>query len=79
MSVFDDIKAKADANGDGTINMDDLNDFKDQLSPDQFAQLKEQLLGNDGQLSLGDLQNINLGNFGDTFNSIKDSLGGFFK
>lgn len=76
MSLLDDIKAKADANGDGTLNMDDLNNMKDQLSPEQFDQLKEKLLGNDGQLSLDDLQNFNLG---DTFNNVKDYLGGFFK
>lgn len=76
MSLLDDIKAKADANGDGAINMDDLNAMKDQFSPEQFDQLKEKLLGNDGKLSLDDLKNFNLG---DTFNSVKDSLGGFFK
>ena len=75
MSLFDDIKAKADANGDGALNMDDLNSLKDQFSPEQFDQLKEKLLGNDGKLSMDDVQN----NLGDVFNNVKDSLGGFFK
>lgn len=75
MSLLDDIKAKADANGDGSLNLDDLNSLKDQFSPEQFDQLKEKLLGNDGKLSMDDVQN----NLGDVFNNVKDSLGGFFK
>ena len=76
MSLIDDIKAKIDANGDGSLNLDDLNSLKDQFSPDQFNQLKEQALGHDGKLSLDDLQNFNLG---DTMTNLKDSLGGLFK
>lgn len=73
MSIFDDIKAKADANGDGKVSLDDLSSLKESIGDEQFAKLKDTADRNgDGKLSLKDLNNLNVG---DTLNDLKDQAG----
>lgn len=79
MGFLDDLKSKADANGDGKITKDDLDalandhgDLKDQV--EKLKSLADQ--NEDGKLSIDDAKNID---FGDLMNNAKDSLGGLFK
>ncbi len=79
MGLLDDLKSKADANGDGKITKDDLDalandnsDLKDQV--EKLKTLADQ--NEDGKLSMDDTKNIDFGNLID---SAKDSLGGLFK
>lgn len=77
MSVFDDIKAKADQNGDGKLSAADLDELKGQLPTDKLEQLKQLADQNDdGKISLDDVKSID---FGDMMNNAKNSLGGLFK
>ena len=82
MSLFDDIKAKADANGDGKISLDDLESFKGGDNDNIIDELKEKFLGSDGKISIDDLANLNLDtikkNAGDVVDNVKSSLGGLF-
>lgn len=76
MAIFDDLKAKADANGDGKLSADDLNDLRDKLPTEKFDQLKSLADQNDdGKISLEDVKSFNLG---DTIGGLKDTLGGLF-
>ena len=76
MSIFDDIKAKADANGDGRLTKDDLNDFEGKLPQDQLDHLKQLADQNDdGKIDFRDVQNFNLG---DTVNNLRSGMGGLF-
>lgn len=72
MTIFDDLKAKADANDDGKLSSDDLESLKDKLPTEQFDKLKQMADQNgDGKVSLDDVKSFD---FGD----IKDKLGGLF-
>ncbi|MDZ7786062.1 MAG: hypothetical protein U5L95_02990 [Candidatus Saccharibacteria bacterium] len=74
MSLFSDIKAKADANGDGKVNKDDLEALRDDMNGDKIDQLKSVADQNgDGKLTLDDVKNFDLG---DTFDEAKNSLFG---
>ncbi len=76
MSLLDDIKAKVDANGDGKLSVDDLNQLKDQLPADKFDELKRMADQNDdGKINAEDLKNFDLGN---VLSDAKDTLGGMF-
>lgn len=76
MNLFDDIKAKADANGDGKLTKDDLNDLEGKVPADKLEELKNIADQNhDGKVDFADVQNFN---FGDSFKKAKDSLGGMF-
>ena len=76
MSLLDDLKAKADVNGDGKLSADDLAGLKDKISPDQFDQLKQLADQNDdGKLNLDDIKGIDLDSIA---SDVKDRLGGLF-
>jgi Ca2+-binding EF-hand superfamily protein len=73
MSVVDDIKAKMDANGDGKLNKDDLEDMNQKgLDQDIVTQLKVRADQNgDGKVDLADLKAVNL-----DISGLKDKLFG---
>lgn len=78
MSLLDDIKAKADANGDGKINMDDLEALRSGDNAGIIDHLQKNIAGKDGKLGLDDIKNINFDTLkstaGDIINDEKDSL-----
>jgi hypothetical protein len=82
VSILDDIKAKADANGDGKVNLDDLESLRNDQNSEAIDSLKERATGSDGKLDLGDLGNLNLENLkgaaGDAFEAAKGSFGDLF-
>lgn len=49
MSLLDDIKAKADANGDGKITLEDLESLKGGDNDDMIEEIKKKFLGSDGK------------------------------
>lgn len=67
MSILDDLKAKADANGDGKITMADLDSLKDGTNDDLINRLKQKAARFDGKLNLNDPRHI------DTNNLISDT------
>ncbi len=72
MSFIDDLKAKADQNGDGKINKEDLDGLQDKLPKDQVEKLKNMADQNgDGKIDVNDIKNIDLG---DALSSIKDKI-----
>ena len=74
MSIFDDIKEKADANEDGKITKDDLEALKGGNHDEVLDQLKSKADANsDGKLDLADLQDLG-GNLGNTLTSLKNKL-----
>ena len=74
MSLFDDIKAKADINGDGKITAADLEGLKDGVNNDTLDQLKAKADSNgDGKLDLADLKDAG-SDIGGTLGSLKDKL-----
>ncbi len=76
MSLLDDLKAKADLNGDGKLGPEDLESLKDGANNEQIEKLKEFADQNgDGKLNLEDAKNIDLGNLA---NTVKEHLGGLF-
>lgn len=76
MSVLDDIKAKVDANGDGKLSLDDLNELKDKLPTDKFDELKNMADQNDdGKVNFDDVKNLD---FGDLINDAKSAFGDVF-
>lgn len=76
MSLLDDLKAKADVNGDGKLSADDLAGLKDKISPDQFDQLKQLADRNDdGSINFDDVKNLD---FGSVVDDIKGAVGGLF-
>ncbi len=73
MSVLDDIKAKADANGDGKLDASDLEGFKDKMPADKFDELKSKLdASGDGKLSFDDIQGLD---WSGLIDNIKNSFG----
>lgn len=78
MSLLDDIKAKADANGDGKINMEDLEALRTDENGSIIDQLKEKVAGEDEKLNFDDIKNIDFNALGsaagDAINDAKDSL-----
>lgn len=76
MSLLDDLKAKADLNGDGKLSVEDLESLKDGANNEQLDKLKGLADSNgDGKLDLEDAKNIDLGNLA---NDVRDKLGGLF-
>ena len=76
MSLLDDLKAKADLNGDGKLDAADLESLKDGANNEQLEKLKEAADQNGaGKLDLEDVKNIDLGNLA---NTVKEHLGGLF-
>ncbi len=72
MSLIDDLKARADQNGDGKISKEDLENLQDKLPKDQLEKLKGIADQNgDGKIDMNDVKNLDLG---DIASSIKDKL-----
>jgi uncharacterized protein (DUF2141 family) len=81
MSVFDELKAKADANGDGKLTTEDLKSLEGKLPTEQLNGLKAKADANgDGKIDLSDLGGLkdlggNLGSkLGDTLGGLKDKF-----
>ena len=63
MSLFDQIKNRGDANGDGRVTKQDLDSFRNDQNSSKIDQLKEIADQNDdGKLSLDDIKNFDAGN-----------------
>lgn len=76
MSLIDDLKAKADLNGDGRLSPQDLESLKDGANDEQLDKLKQLADQNDdGKLSFDDAKNLDFGNLA---KDIKSQLGGLF-
>lgn len=76
MSLLDDIKAKADTNGDGRLSVEDLESLKDGSNNEQIDKLEQVADQNgDGKIGLDDISNFD---FGETLNQVKDAFGGMF-
>lgn len=76
MSLVDDLKAKADLNGDGKLGPEDLEGLKDGANNEQIEKLKEAADQNgDNKIDIDDIKNVDLGNLA---NSVKEHLGGLF-
>lgn len=74
MSLLDDIKAKADLNGDGKIGTEDLESLKDGANNGQLDKLKEFADRNgDGKIDFEDVKNFDLGK---AVEDVKNGLGG---
>lgn len=76
MSLLDDLKAKADLNGDGKLTAEDIEQLKGTINGEQLDKLKQLADQNDdGKLNLDDIKGIDLGNIA---SDVKDRLGGLF-
>ena len=75
MSIFDDLRSKADANGDGKINKDDLEALRGHISDDQIDDLKKKADANgDGKVDASDLNDLK-GQVSDMLNNMKGKFG----
>lgn len=79
MSLLDDIKAKADANGDGKVDLKDLEALRTGDNGHIIDALEKKIAGKDGKLGLDDIKNINFDTLGSVAGDIiiggaKDSL-----
>lgn len=73
MGLLDDLKAKADVNGDGKITKEDLEALKSGDNADMVDKLKGLADQNDdGKLNLDDVKNFDLG---DTISDAKNVFG----
>jgi len=76
MSLLDDLKAKADQNGDGKLTLADLEKFKDKLPKGRLDELKKLADRNgDGKVSFDDIKSID---FGDLLSDAKNEFGSLF-
>lgn len=76
MGLFDDIKAKADVNGDGKITPEDLEALKDGANNEKLDQLKGLADQNgDGKIDLADIKGFK---FDNVIDNAKDKFGGLF-
>ena len=76
MSLLDDLKSKADLNGDGKLNVADLESLKDGANNGQLDKLKDIADRNgDGKVDLDDAKNLDLGKVA---SDVKSSLSGLF-
>lgn len=72
MSIFDQLKEKADQNGDGRLNKDDLEALKDGNNDELLDKLKDAADQNDdGKLSFDDAKSFDLG---ETFGDLKNKF-----
>ena len=77
MNLLDDIKAKIDQNGDGTLSKDDLESLKDKLPLDKFEELKSKFdQSGDDKLSLDDLKDFDFKGLGDQAKNVVDDVKG---
>ena len=76
MGLLDDLKAKADLNGDGKLSTEDLEQQNGTINSEQLDKLKQLADQNDdGKLDLNDITGIDLGSIA---GDVKDKLGGLF-
>lgn len=76
MGLIDDLKAKADINGDGKLSTEDLESLKDGTNNEHLDKLKEVADQNgDGKIDFDDAKNLDFGNLA---NELKDSAGRLF-
>lgn len=81
MGIFEDLKAKADANGDGKLSIEDVKAAFPDAGEDFLNTLKEKADQNDdGKLNLEDLKSIDFkaigDQIGDTVSDLKNKLFG---
>lgn len=77
MDIFNLIKEKIDANGDGKLDTGDLEGLQGMIPADMFEQLKGKIdASGDGKIGLEDIQSLD---FGGMLGGLGDTLGGFFK
>jgi Ca2+-binding EF-hand superfamily protein len=70
------LKTKADANGDGRLNFEDLTSLKGKMSGEQFEQLKKLADRNtDGSINFEDVKGLD---FGSALDDAKNKLGDLF-
>ena len=63
MSLFDDLKKRADVNGDGKITKEDLDAVNSPENKEKVDALKKVADSNhDGKVDLSDAKNLNIGN-----------------
>ncbi len=84
MDVLSDLKAKADANGDGKLSKEDLEGLSNVLPTDQLEQLKAKADANgDGKIDFEDVKKIDFSNVvddaKDALDGARENLGGMFK
>lgn len=73
MSLFDDLKAKADINNDGKINKEDLEALRSGENSSIIDSLKEKAdMNDDGKLNLDDLKAFDIG---DKIDDLKSKFG----
>lgn len=71
MSLIDDLKAKADANGDGKLSKDDLESLKNEDNGSTIDQLKAVAdQNNDGKINFDDVKNFDLGSTTDNLKKL---------
>lgn len=58
MSILDDVKAKADANGDGKVTLQDLDAMKDGVNDSVIEELRSKALRYNGKLNVRDPKHI---------------------
>ena len=76
MSLLDEIKSKADANGDGKLSQEDIEGLQGSIPQDKFDQLKSIADGNaDGKIDISDVQNLD---WGGLLEEAKNTFGNFF-
>lgn len=76
MNLFNDIKAKADINGDGKLTVQDLDSLKDGSNNEALDKLKNLADRNsDGKLSLDDVKDID---FNNAVSDLNNKLGSLF-
>lgn len=70
MALLDDLKAKADLNGDGTISKEDLDALRSEENSGTLDKLKALADQNaDGKISMDDVSHFD---FGTTLDGVKD-------
>ena len=61
MSLLDDLKAKADANGDGKISLEDLEALRDGSNNSAIDKIKEVAQNAGGKIDFEEIKNLNIG------------------
>lgn len=61
MSLLDDLKAKADANGDGKISLEDLEALRDGSNNSAIDKIKEVAQNTGGKIDFEEIKNLNIG------------------
>lgn len=61
MGLLDDLKAKADANGDGKISLEDLEALRDGSNNSAIDKIKEVAQNTGGKIDFEEIKNLNIG------------------